>query len=72
MSCRLCSNWALKPCATFLGPHRFCHACGMTRLVHELAAKRVAKPAPVLTVIEGGKGDVDDCWSAWMNGEVNQ
>lgn len=67
MSCRLCSNWALKPCATYVGPHKFCHTCGHVKWRH-----KPAHEAPVLTVIEGGKGEVDDCWSAWMNGEVNQ
>lgn len=63
MGCKWCENWAIKACARFVGPHRFCHHCGFTALLH--------KPAPVLTVIEGGKGDEDDAgrYCAWIEGE---
>lgn len=62
MGCCFCAVQATVPCAKFDSPHRFCHCCGFTKLLH--------KPAPVLTVIEGGKGDDADRWGAWLNGEV--
>lgn len=69
-------------CERFVGFGDHCQRCSMKWLMHEKGPARVrmsisdyvkAKPAPVLTVIEGGKGDEEgDVWSAWMNGEVNQ
>jgi hypothetical protein len=61
VACKQCVNWAMKPCRNFDSPHKFCHTCGFTKLLH--------KPAPKLTVIEGGKDDDAARYGAWIEGE---
>lgn len=59
--CVGCRKRGHKPCQHFEGPHWFCHSCGFTALLH--------KKSPSFLVMEGGKGESDDVWSAWLNGE---